>query len=63
MNVYENKSKREIKHQFYLQAKKTIPILAESLGFDLSYFISTHYEIKAKSTLTCPEKKKRDRKA
>lgn len=58
MNVYENKSKREIKHQFYLQAKKTIPILAESLGFDLSYFLSTHYEIKSKSSLVCPEKRK-----
>ena len=44
MNIYENlKTKAEIEHQFYIQAKKTIPVLAEALGLDFTYFASNIY--------------------
>ena len=45
-NVYENlKTKAQIEHQFYLQAKKSIPVLAKSMGMDFKYFASNTYAI------------------
>ena len=46
MNIYKNHTReKEVAHQFYIQAKKTIPVLAKSLGLDVSYFISTNYDM------------------
>ena len=46
MNVYKNlKTKAQIEHQFYLQAKKSLPVLAKSMGMDFSYFASNTYSL------------------
>ena len=45
-NVYKNlKTKAQIEHQFYLQAKKSLPELAKSMGMDFKYFASNTYAI------------------
>lgn len=49
MNVYKNlKRKEQIEHQFYLQSKKSIPVLAKAMGMDYGYFASTTYGLKCK---------------
>ena len=45
-NVDKNlKTKAQIEHQFYLQAKKSIPVLAKSMGMDFKYFASNTYAV------------------
>ena len=49
MNVYKNlKRKEQIEHQFYLQSKKSVPVLAKAMGMDYGYFASTTYGLKCK---------------
>ena len=49
MNVYKNlERKAEIEHQFYIQSKKSIPVLAKAMGMDYGYFASTTYGLKCK---------------
>lgn len=58
MNIYKNHTReKEVAHQFYIQAKKTIPVLSKSLGLDVSYFISTNYDMNG-NKLYSREKKK-----
>ena len=57
MNIYKNIDNKEaIKHMFYKQSKQTIKTMAESFGFDMSYFISDNYELRNKSKLYTKEK-------
>ena len=57
MNIYENLTRKEdIEYKFYQQSRKAIKIIAESFGFDMSYFISASYSLRNKSDLTKKEK-------
>ena len=62
MNVYKNlKNKAQIEHQFYLQAKKSIPVIAKSMGMDFSYFGSDTYTLNSTYSKD-PEKQKEVRR-
>lgn len=57
MNIYKNLSRKDdIRYMFYKQSKETIKTIAESLGMDMSYFVSDTYELKRKSKLYSKEK-------
>jgi len=58
MNIYKNKSKLEVRHMFYLRAKKAIPSMVNAFGMDISYILSNDYELPmANSSITSNEKK------
>lgn len=57
MNIYKNLSRKDdIRYMFYKQSKETVKTIAESLGMDMSYFVSDTYELKRKSKLYSKEK-------